>query len=134
VVNDRDIEQLISRMERPLPGPTLDARIAEITRKTQPERSRGSLGAVLRLGTAIACALLLGFVLGRRSVSLPPAQSSAPDLASQVRTDCEPEIVADRAFVPANETFVQLVTKPKTFVSVFGSQPLEAQSHPSHVE
>jgi hypothetical protein len=133
-VNDRDIEQLISRLERPSPGPTLDARISETTRKVQPERTRGPLGTVLRLGSATACALLLGFVLGRQSVSLPPVQSSIPDVVAQGRTDSEPEIVGHRAFVPANEAFVQLVTKPKTLVSVFGSQPLEAQSHPSQVQ
>jgi hypothetical protein len=134
VVNDRDIEQLISRLDRPVPGPTLDARIAEITRQAQPEHTRAPLGAVLRLGTAIACALLLGFVLGRQSVSLPPVQSSIPDVVAQGRTDSEPEIVASRAFVPANEAFVQLVTKPKTLVSVFGNRPLEAQSRPSQVQ
>jgi hypothetical protein len=133
VVNDRDIERLISRLARPSPSPALDARIAEITRKVQPERTRAPLGVAFRLGSAIACAALLGFMLGRQSVSLPPAQPSLPE-GAQGRTDTESEIVADRAFVPANEAFVQLVTKPKTFVSVFGSQPLEAQSRPSHLE
>jgi hypothetical protein len=134
VVNDRDIERLVSRLERPSPDPTLAARIAETIRKVQPERTRAPLGAAFRLGSAIACAALLGFVLGRQSVSLPPAQPSLPDLGVQGRIDSEPEIVGERAFVPANEAFVQLVTKPKTFVSVFGSQLLEAQSHPSQVQ
>ncbi|HET6323536.1 MAG TPA: hypothetical protein VFG04_02455 [Planctomycetaceae bacterium] len=133
-MNDRDMEQLISRLDRPAPGPTLDARIAETTRKVQPEHTRAPLGAVLRLGSSIACALLVGFVLGRQSVSLPPSQSYVPALAAPGTTDSEPELVASRALVPANEAFVQLVTKPKTLVSVFGSQPLEAQSHPSHVQ
>jgi len=133
-VNDRDIEQLVSRLEHPSPSPALDARIAEIRRRVQSERTRAPLGAAFRLGSAIACALLLGFVLGRQSVSLPPTQPSLPELGAEGRTDTESEIVADRAFVPANEAFVQLVTKPKTFVSVFGRQPLEAQSRSSHVE
>jgi hypothetical protein len=133
-VNDDELEQLVFRLERPSPSPELDARIAEVTRHVQPARSTGTIRGVLRLGAAIACAGVLGFVLGRQSMSAPPVQPSITEMGSQRPSADEPEGVEQRAFVPANEAFVQLVTKPKTFVSVFGAQPLEAQPRPSEIQ
>jgi hypothetical protein len=133
-VNDDELEKLVSRLDRPSPSPELDARIAEIARHVQPARGTGTVRGALRLGAAIACAGLLGFVLGRQSVSAPPIQPSIAEVADQHRSADEPEGVEHRAFVPANEAFVQLVTKPKTFVSVFGAQPLEAQPRPSEIQ
>jgi hypothetical protein len=67
-------------------------------------------------------------------VSTPPLQPSITEVGNQPRPADEPAGVEQRAFVPANEAFVQLVTKPKTFVSVFGAQPLEAQPRPSEIQ
>jgi len=132
-VNDRDVERLVSRLERPSPSPQLDARIAAITGRVQPERKRSPFRNVVPVGSAVACAALLGFVLGRQSVATPPQQSSVPENKTRISAAAgqEPEV---RAFVPASEAFVRLMTKPQTEVSVFGGQSLVKQVSPSEIQ
>jgi hypothetical protein len=133
-VNDDELERLVSRLERPCPSPELDARIAEITKHVRPARSTGTIRSVVRLGGAIACAGVLGFVLGRQSVSVPTAKPPDPDrtsLAGVAESNPSPAV---RTEVLANDAFVRLVTRPSNFVSVFGNQPLQQQSGHSEIQ
>jgi hypothetical protein len=127
-VNDRDLEQLVSRLERPAPNPELDARIAEITSWTRPPRTGSSVRNVVQIGAALACAGLVGFVLGRQSVAMPSATPNVLQVSGQVVATAPEPTPEVRAVVPASAAFVQLVTKPKSFVSVFSGQPVEKRA------
>ena len=127
-MNDRDIEQLVSRLERPAPSAELDARIAEITSRTGPPRAGSSVRNLVQIGAALACAGLVGFVLGRQSVATPSATPSVPQVSGQVAASAREPAPEVRAVVPASAAFVRLVTKPKSFVSVFSGQSLEKRA------
>ena len=95
--------------------------------------------AALLLGSTTACAGLLGFVLGRASVSAAidkPSAASAnvaafdPSTAHRnAKHDTPPETVE----VSRNEAFVRFVMQPKKMVDLFGDRPLKAEQSPSSV-
>ncbi len=126
-MNDHDVEKLVSRLQRPAPSAELDARIAAITSRAQPLRAGSPIRGLARISAAIACAGLVGFVLGRQSVATPAAPPTIPEVGSPLATTEQEPAPEVRAVVPASDAFVRLVTKPRTFVSVFGG-PLEEQS------
>jgi len=127
-VNDPDIERLISRLERPSPSPELDDRIAEITSRARPPGTGSSVRNLVQIGAALACAGLVGFVLGRQSVATPSATPNVPQVRGQIAATVREPTPEVRAVVPASAAFVRLVTKPKSFVSVFGGQSLEKRA------
>jgi hypothetical protein len=89
---------------------------------------------MLRFGSAIACAGVVGFVLGRQSVATSPANPAVREIAGQFAASVQEPSPEVRTEVPVTDAFVRLVMKPKTFVSVLGDQPLEKQVGPSEIQ
>jgi hypothetical protein len=82
----------------------------------------------------MACAGLVGFVLGRQSVATEPAKPPVTAVVGQIAANVQEPSPEVRADVPASDAFVRLVTKPRTIVSAFGDQPLEKQAGASEIQ
>jgi hypothetical protein len=132
-VNDRDVEKLIARLDRPSPSQELDARIVALTRLARPERNNSPTRRVLGLSSTVACAGLLGFALGRLSASTQVAAPAVPggETGITASTVLERPAAAVRVDAPASEALVRFVSKPVQFVSVFGNGPLAEQKGPT---
>jgi hypothetical protein len=143
-MNDRDLEELISRLPRPSPSPELDSRIDELARRTRPPRTTAvGWQILLPLGSAV-CAGLLGFVLGRQSVLAKTADPLIRETQSRaVEKSLFPQGKSSRSspapkpiFVeaPASQAFVSFVMPPKRRLNPFGERSLEKPNVPKSLD
>ena len=121
-----DIEKLIVRLPRPSPSPDLQDRIWQITNPPaasppvgdQWRRDRWRSIAVLV--TSVACAGVIGFILGRNSA---PAPAPAVDVASTVSLPTTSQPVLPNTEIvhyPPEEALTRFVMLPKRTESLFG--------------
>jgi hypothetical protein len=139
-----DIERLIAGLPRPSPSAKLDARIAGLTSTPQIDRQAASrrTGATWRLSAAaasVACAGVLGFLLGRHSVA-PVVARHSPTVPKEMPADSipsalpgpDPTVINVQA--SESEALARFVMPSKRFAGLFGSGPFVEQSESSQLE
>jgi|SRR5579863_5820970 len=139
-----DIERLVAGLPRPSPSAELETRITRLVGTARIDRSPASDGklALRRLAVtaaSVACAGLLGFLLGRHSagpvvaserqaVPTPgPGNSNPPTLPEQA-----PAVIAVQ--VPETDALVRFVMPSRRTAGLFGGGPFVDQSDSSELE
>jgi hypothetical protein len=120
-----ELERLISRLPRPSPSEELDARLSSIvSRPTHREVDRDPRRKPV-FAVALACAAIIGFVLGRHSATIGETKPMQADRSIQVTSKPELGFQVVRLDAEEREAIARFVMPRQSSESLFGTGPLE---------